>query len=37
VLDLKRLAVALRAMSKSDLEAMFRGLGELAGQAPAES
>jgi len=30
VLDLKRLAVALRAMSRSDLDAMVRGLGKLA-------
>jgi DNA-binding MarR family transcriptional regulator len=37
VLDLKRLAVALGAMSKSDVAALFRGLDRLAGQAPAES
>jgi len=37
VLDLKRLAVALGAMSKSDLESLLRGLGQLAAQAPAES
>lgn len=36
VLDLKRLAVALRAMNKSDLKALLRGLGKLAGPAPAE-
>jgi DNA-binding MarR family transcriptional regulator len=36
VLDLKPLAVAMRAMSKSDLESLLRGLGKLAGQAPAE-
>jgi DNA-binding MarR family transcriptional regulator len=36
VLNLKRLAVALRAMSKSDREALLSGLGKLLGSAPGE-
>jgi DNA-binding MarR family transcriptional regulator len=36
VLDLKRLAVALRGMSKSDRQALFHGLDRLAGQPPAK-
>ena len=36
VLDRKRLAVALRAMSKSDREGLLRGFASLAGRAPAQ-
>ncbi len=37
VLDLNRLEAALRGMSKSDLQAVFKGLGVLADQSPSES
>ena len=37
VLDLKRLALALKSMTKSDVEALLRGLDQLARQAESKT